>query len=58
MVSRANRVAYRKNDIEWGWLQNKITASAANFAGVDCAGGARSLGASSLGGVRRAFLIK
>ena len=58
MVSRANRVAYRGNDIEWGWLQNKIVASAARFADVGHGGYAATGSASNVGGVRRAFLIK
>ena len=58
MVSRANRVAYRENDIEWGWLQNKRVASATNFALVDLVGSAGSGSASVVAGVRRAFLIK
>ena len=58
MVSRANRIAYRKNDIEWGWLQNKRVASAATFATVGHAGRASGASASHVRGVRRAFLIK
>lgn len=62
MVSRANRVAYRKNDIEWGWLQNrwlqnKRVASATNFAHVNNDGVATTNSASNVAGVRRAFLI-
>lgn len=58
MVSRANRVAYRKNEWEWGWLQNKREGSAAHFALVNDSGYAYTRGASDLHGVRRAFLIK
>lgn len=58
MVSRANRVAYRKNDYEWGWLQNRVTASAPSFAYVASGGLANGSSASDVGGVRRAFLIK
>lgn len=58
MVSRTNRVAYRKNEWEWGWLQNKRVASATDFASVSYAGFAYNFGASAVYGVRRAFLIK
>lgn len=57
MVSRANRVAYRKNECDWGWMQNKITASATYFAFVHHSGNANNSGASYVYGVRRAFLI-
>jgi hypothetical protein len=58
MVSRANRVAYRKNKWEWGWLQNKREGSATVFAIVDYSGYAGYASASAVRGVRRAFLIK
>lgn len=56
MVSRENRVAYRKNECEWGWLQN-ITASATGFAFVGATGDANYTGASYVHGVRRVFQI-
>lgn len=58
MVSRENRVAYRENKYEWGWLQNKKVASATGFASVSDGGGAYAGSASGVLGVRRAFLIK
>ena len=58
MISRANRIVFRKNESEWGWLQNKRLGSASNFALVDNGGVAAHYGASNVGGVRRAFLIK
>ncbi|MBQ6319546.1 MAG: hypothetical protein IJI23_07195 [Lachnospiraceae bacterium] len=57
MVSRANRVAYRKNECGWGWLQNKITDSATAFAIVYSDGLANNLSASGVCGVRRVFQI-
>ena len=58
MISRANRVAYLKNEPEWGWLQNKNLTSATAFAAVVYRGYANYNGASVVAGVRRAFLIK
>lgn len=51
-----NRVAYRKNEWSWGWLQNKIIDTTA-FAYVDDGGHADNASASNAFGVRRAFLI-
>lgn len=58
MTDKKNCIAFRKNSYEWGWLQNKIPDSAANFAHVNPAGYASYDSASSVYGVRRAFLIK
>lgn len=57
MQDRKNRIAFRNNAWEWGWLQNKRKGSAATFCGVSDLGGADCWGASSSLGVRPAFLI-
>lgn len=57
MQDRKNRIAFRDNAREWGWLQNKRKGSAAAFCGVDGHGHAGNWGASSSVGVRPAFLI-
>ena len=57
MKQRKNRVAYFKNELEWGWLQNRRNNSAANFANVANNGGCSYHGASRAHGVRPAFLI-
>lgn len=57
MKTRANRVAYRCNDWEWGWLANKAVRSATAFALVHTAGLAAYNGASYALGVRPAFLL-
>lgn len=57
MKDRKNRVAFRQNCWEWGWLQNKRKGSAATFAGVYYGGYAIYGGASYSSGVRPAFLI-
>ena len=58
MKAIANRIAFRKNNWEWGWLQNRIKTSAAHFASVYSGGFAANVSASLVVGVRRAFLIK
>lgn len=57
MTERKNRIAFRCNEWEWGWLQNKRKGSAAYFAHVGGAGTADLSSASSSLGVRPAFLI-
>lgn len=57
MKDRKNRIAFRKDEWEWGWLQNKRKGSATYFAAVYNGGGAASTSASSSLGVRPAFLI-
>ena len=57
MKDRKNRIAFRQNCWEWGWLQNKRKGSAANFASVHYLGAAIYSGASNSYGVRPAFLI-
>ena len=57
MKDRKNRIAFRDNAWEWGWLQNKGKGSAAVFCYVDGDGYANYWGASSSFGVRPAFLI-
>ena len=57
MKDRKNRIAFRKGEWEWGWLQNKRKGSASHFALVGCAGAAYHSGASDSLGVRPAFLI-
>lgn len=57
MKDRKNRIAFRQNCWEWGWLQNKRKGSATTFAGVNNYGIAFYYSASFSGGVRPAFLI-
>lgn len=57
MKDRKNRIAFRQNRWEWGWLQNKYNDSAADFASVANIGYAHSNNASHAYGVRLAFLI-
>ena len=57
MKDRKNRIAFRCDEWEWGWLQNKRKGSAAAFASVYSNGGAASTSASYSIGVRPAFLI-
>ena len=57
MKDRKNRIAFRCNKLEWGWLQNKRKGFAASFASVNYAGNAYHASASSSFGVRPAFLI-
>ena len=57
MKDRKNRITFRDNSWEWGWLQNKRKGSATDFWGVDYVGYASLWTASSSFGVRPAFLI-
>lgn len=57
MQDRKNRIAFRNNAWEWGWLQNKRKGSAPNFCPVNDAGLAGYWPASASLGVRPAFLI-
>ena len=57
MKQRKNRVAYFKNEWEWGWLQNRRNNSASAFAFVSNGGDCACNNASSANGVRPAFLI-
>lgn len=57
MREAKNRVAYRGNDWEWGWLQNRSVRSASNFADVASTGYADNVGASHAGGVRPAITL-
>ena len=59
MKQRRNRVAYYKNDCEFGWLRNatKKEFSSACFADVYCYGYAGSNYASNSGGVRPEFWL-
>ena len=57
MKQRKNRVAYFKNEWEWGWLQNRKNNSASRFALVSSGGFCNSRSASGAFGVRPAFLI-
>lgn len=54
----ASRVAYREDDYEWGWLQNRSVRSASHFAVVSHAGYANDAGARYAYGVRPVFTIK
>lgn len=58
MKDRKNRIAFRQNCWEWGWLQNKRKGSATGFCAVNDNGTANSWNASTSLGVRPAFLIK
>lgn len=57
MQDRKNRIAFRNNAWEWGWLQNKRKGSATYFCFVHNHGDALGWGASNSLGVRPAFLI-
>ena len=57
MKDRKNRIAFRGNAWEWGWLQNKRKGSATHFCCVNGFGVAGNWAASSSIGVRPAFLI-
>lgn len=59
MKQRRNRVAYYKNDCEFGWLRNatKKEFSSAYFALVDISGGTYSYHASNSYGVRPEFWL-
>lgn len=59
MKQRRNRVAYYKNDCEFGWLRNatKKEFSSAGFAVVLSNGGADYYGASNSSGVRPEFWL-
>ena len=59
MKQRRNRVAYYKNDCEFGWLRNatKKEFSSAGFADVGNDGNAVYDGASSSYGVRPEFWL-
>ena len=59
MKQRRNRVAYYKNDCEWGWLRNatKKEFSSADFAIVNSNGGTACDGASASRGVRPEFWL-
>lgn len=59
MKDRHNRIAFRGEDqeIEWGWLQNKVKESAASFARVADVGSAAYYLASAAYGVRVVFRL-
>ena len=59
MKQRRNRVAYYKNDCEWGWLRNatKKEFSSAYFARVGSCGYTNYLSASYSNGVRPEFWL-
>ena len=59
MKQRRNCIAFqgKNGSLEWYWLQNKCRDSAANFACVSDASGARWYNASDFLGVRPAFKI-
>lgn len=57
MRDRKNRVAFRQNDYEWGWLQNKHKGSSTRFGYVNSNGYAYYRVASNVIGVRPVFLI-
>lgn len=59
MKQRRNRVAYYKNDCEFGWLRNatKKEFSSASFAYVNYCGITYSYGASGSNGVRPEFWL-
>ena len=53
----SRRLASRRGDYEWGWLQNKDKASSTYFCGVDSDGGVAYWSASYVVGVRPIFMI-
>ena len=59
MKQRRNRVAYYKNDCEFGWLRNatKKEFSSANFARVNDIGSTFYYAASTSHGVRPEFWL-
>ena len=59
MKQRRNRVAYYKNDCEFGWLRNatKRNFSSASFACVDYSGRPNYYDASGSRGVRPEFWL-
>lgn len=58
MTDRKNRIAIREGEAyEWGWLQNKLEFSSANFAHVSSYGFANYTGASNSSGVRPVFRL-
>lgn len=59
MKQRRNRVAYYKNDCEWGWLRNatKKEFSSAHFADVSSRGNSNYVSASGSIGVRPEFWL-
>ena len=57
MQDRRNRLASRRGDYEWGWLQNKVKAFSTDFCLVSGVGDAANGDASFVRGVRPAFLI-
>ena len=57
MVDSHNRAASRRGSREWGWLQNKVKDSSANFCSVSLDGYVRRWDASSVVGVRPVFQI-
>lgn len=59
MRERENRVAYLKNEWEWGWLRNamKKEYSSASFAYVNSSGTAACSSASNSRGVRPEFWL-
>ena len=65
MKDRRNRIAFRENNCEWGWLMNewgwlmnRVKNSATNFADVGSNGYSNSLSAGYSYGVRPVFVIE
>lgn len=59
MQNRKNRIAIREEEAyEWGWLQNKVKSSGANFAIVSYYGYTSSDYASNSLGVRPVFRLR
>ena len=58
MTDAHNRTASRCGDLEWGWLANTFRDTSTNFCVVACYGAATAWSASSVLGVRPAFLIR
>ena len=57
MRDRRNRIASRCGEYEWGWLQNKDITSSTHFCFVHYGGAGTAWSASTVFGVRPAFLI-
>ena len=57
MQDRRNRLASRRGNYDWGWIDNKVKSSSTDFCNVSADGYAALWSASAVFGVRPAFLI-
>lgn len=60
MRDRKNKICFRNNEFEWGWLINKasVFVNTAHFANIDGNGFAHSNSDASLAGVRLVFQVR